>query len=553
MTSDADAELAFESAAASDDILRLRRALWLAPWSADALANIGRLVEYQAELLFADGERGARVQTLLDDATRLYQVRCACGRATSCTRRSWTRSPRCVRALRPPSSGEGRRCGTSWATGRPGWTTSISLGHCSGSASCSRVCAADPVAALAALWTLLGKNAGEVHRWRLDSAPKEPYDWNQYVSAEAVAKVMRASVQLGALRVALSAGSPLSTWSVWNFVRSHVPSHEAALHIAGQSAKRPCRFRWPLRIGYLPGPTAEADVAALALNDYWNGNVFTPGVLSRRRLECDVLVWSGPSSGMAQDDISRAVEELDGVLADMVLLFDTSAGLVEPDLPALDKIRASVGASGIALVPGASLHHAQATSQLCVEISHNHPIDVALSLASSGQALLMASRQLLEASWLQNKARSVARALTHTAQAHLTADPNVFGPWAEFVPEAASAADPGLDWQAADDGGSGGGDGDAGDGGGAATAPRLLRNREAVSQFWRRAGPAAARSASAWRKRSTRSSGSANRTKRALSAARCARSMKRTSRTRARAICKRPSFCRAPRINRSTR
>ncbi|MGH8236108.1 MAG: hypothetical protein ACREXP_03695, partial [Steroidobacteraceae bacterium] len=321
---------------------------------------------------------------------------------------------------------------------------------------------ADPAAALAALWTLLGKNAGEVHRWRLDSAPKDPYDWNQHVSAEAVAKVMRASVQLGALRVALSAGSPLSTWAVWNFVHSHVPGHEAALHIAGQSAKRPCRFRWPLRIGYLPGPTAEADAAALALHDYWNGNVFTPGVLSRRHPECDVLVWSGPSSGMAQDDIARAVEELDGVLADMVLLFDTSAGLVEPDLPALDKIRASVGASGIALVPGASLHHAQTTSQLCVEISHNHPIDVALSFASSGQALLMASRQLLVASWLQNKARSVARALTHTAQADLTADPSVFGSWAEFVPEAASETDPGLDWQAASD---------AGDGGGTATAP----------------------------------------------------------------------------------
>ncbi|MGH8236107.1 MAG: S8 family serine peptidase [Steroidobacteraceae bacterium] len=53
---------------------RLRRALWLAPWSADALANMGRLVEYQAELLFAAGERGAQVQTLLDDATHLYQA-----------------------------------------------------------------------------------------------------------------------------------------------------------------------------------------------------------------------------------------------------------------------------------------------------------------------------------------------------------------------------------------------------------------------------------------------------------------------------------------------
>jgi hypothetical protein len=52
----------------------LRRALWLAPWSADALANMGRLVEYQAELLFAAGERGAQVQTLLDDATHLYQA-----------------------------------------------------------------------------------------------------------------------------------------------------------------------------------------------------------------------------------------------------------------------------------------------------------------------------------------------------------------------------------------------------------------------------------------------------------------------------------------------
>jgi hypothetical protein len=305
----------------------------------------------------------------------------------------------------------------------------------------------DAQRALEALWTTLAANARKVHQWRLDSVPGES-GGTSFVPAAPVADAVRASFALGAMRVRMRPGSPLSTWRVWDFLRRHLDADTAALHLASAPPKRPIRFRWPLRIGCMPGPDAQALADELTASDQWGGNVFNAAPLSRRRPECDVLVWTGPSVDMALGDILRGADAIDGALADMVMLLDTSSlEPSAPDLGRLDAIRVAVGAGGVALVPCATMKHADIVRRICAEIAHNHPLDAALSRATSGQGLLMAHKRLLDATHLEGKARALARTLMSPAHAQLGVDPQAFGQWARLHRETAATEDDSLAWQ----------------------------------------------------------------------------------------------------------
>lgn len=301
----------------------------------------------------------------------------------------------------------------------------------------------DPTSALRALWKVLANAQDGVVAWRLVEPPADD-DWRTYLPADQAARVVEAAFPLGTLRVALRKGSSLPTLDVWDFLRLHL-QRDVALHLAGRAPKRRLRFRWPLRIGYLPGPETAPFADALAANDSWGGTVYRTVALSRRHPECDVLVTSAPSLEHARRAIERWSDDLDGALADIVVLFDVSHAMPQTPLAAsttwnplaMDAVRATVAAGGIAVVPGASVDHADVVRTMCIQIAHANPFDVALSWATGGRALLLADRKLLQATRLRSKAQALARSLSSPLQAPLEIDPREFGRWGETAFEAA--------------------------------------------------------------------------------------------------------------------
>ena len=297
-----------------------------------------------------------------------------------------------------------------------------------------------PAPALAAEAELLGKP--DVHTWKFDATPaKAP--WAKYPAAAAIAAVVLEAAQRTTQRFSLSRDSGLAPLEMWNRVRKAVPATHAALHIACEPSRRRVRFRWPLRIGFLPGPDAERWRRALDARDAWNGNVFQTLVLSRRATECDLLVCTSHVAG-AQPDIARARREFGDVRADVIAVFAPRGVRTADTLDRLDAIRGSANADGIALFDTSTLEPVEQLRSLCMELSHNHPLDVALSRATSGSALLMASRPLLDASVLLTKTTNLATALGSGPHAEAAVDPRRLGNWgAAMEIESTPAADAG--------------------------------------------------------------------------------------------------------------
>jgi hypothetical protein len=300
-------------------------------------------------------------------------------------------------------------------------------------------------AALDALWLALAKTREEILVWRLDELPGDI--WWKLPHARKVSEIIEAASVLGTLRVALRLGSPLSTRRALEFLQSQL-YQTAALHIAGRTVGRRYRFRWPLRIGIVPGPEAAALSEALAARDSWGGMIYRVINLSRRHPECDLLIASAASVEAAHEAIHSCAAELDGLTADIVMLFDSSSrerpseASREWDLKALDAVRASVAAGGIAVLESEDEGGAILVRNTCIELAHAAPFDVALGSATSGRALLMAERSVLQATRLKNKARVLARSLSQRAQAHVNVQPGALGPWGDMAIEAVDAAAP---------------------------------------------------------------------------------------------------------------
>jgi hypothetical protein len=292
-----------------------------------------------------------------------------------------------------------------------------------------------PKVALQAIAASLKEDEGLAYRWRLDLLPSTPKAWSELPPAAEVAQVVAGFSGKWPLRFAMLQGSVLSTWKAWEFIHSTLSSDRVATHIVCAPSNRPVRFRWPLRIGFLPGPNAAGDVEKLMARDVWDRNVYAAAVLSRRNPECDVLVCIDRDKDVGQT-LQRASQAVGGIRADVLAVFSGAIPSDENTLSRLEELRGVADAGGIALLGAKFKDPADLIRWLCIELSHNQTLDVALSRSSGGEALLLASQQLLDASRLEAKALNLATAMASEAQAKVALDPTKLRRWARIgVPE----------------------------------------------------------------------------------------------------------------------
>lgn len=287
-----------------------------------------------------------------------------------------------------------------------------------------------PDAALQALAATLKEDEGLAYRWRFDRMPSTPLAWSRLPDAQALGAVVRDCAAARPLRFALLPGSVLSTAEFQSFVASTLAPTEVATHILCQPSQRRVKLRWPLRIGFPPGPRAEDHVAAMLARDSWGGNVYEAFVLTRRRSESDLLVCIEQTSDAGAMLVSAA-RDVGTIRADLVVVFPDATAARDAVLPRLEQIRALADAGGGAHFGHATGDPVDVLREICIQMSHNLTLDVAIAFASQGHGLLMASTALLDASKLEFKAQELAVALTSGAEAGVGLDTAAMGPWAE--------------------------------------------------------------------------------------------------------------------------
>jgi hypothetical protein len=290
-----------------------------------------------------------------------------------------------------------------------------------------------PAVALQAIAATLKEDAGLIYRWRFDATPTAA-QWKKFPSAESVAAVVKDYSLPRPMRFSLLPGPALPTTAFYGFVRSTLGPSDVTTHIACQSSKRPVRLRWPLRIGFLPGPSGAEHVTDLTNRDSWSGNVYEAFVMSRRQPECDVLVCIEHAND-AKTMLEGASRSLGPIRADIVMVFSTTPGGGNASPARLEEVRAIADAGGIAHVDESLGDPIRVVRDVCIEVSHNHTLDVALAYATQARALMLASADLLEASKLEFKVQELATALTTGAEAKIAIDRPGMGQWAERAAE----------------------------------------------------------------------------------------------------------------------
>ena len=203
----------------------------------------------------------------------------------------------------------------------------------------------NPVAALEALAAILQRDKDQAYRWRFDKMPSNPQTWGRLPDATSLAAAVRDFSGPRPLRFALLPGSVLSTVDFRSFVATALMAHEVATYVAGQSSRRQLQRRWPLRIGFPPGPGAEEHVADMRALDSWGGNVYEAFVPSRRSPECDFLVCVEHQSD-ATEMLKQASREVGTVRADLVVVFTRAEAAPSNAIARLDEARALADAGG---------------------------------------------------------------------------------------------------------------------------------------------------------------------------------------------------------------
>jgi hypothetical protein len=214
----------------------------------------------------------------------------------------------------------------------------------------------------------------------------------------------RNSVQMGGERVILSSLSPLLVAKVWNtalqgsdikprFQILGYPETESitpwfrvlfeadavqAAHIMFENAQAHLFMKWPLRLGFLPGNAAEDIVQQSRL--LWPAKDLTEAIqIDRDNANCDVLVFSGSSSQLLKALLETPVPQKTNLFI--------VRGTLEDDPTAVSKrlavIAAESRASGFVFVNSSITDEilGQTTNRFIENLSHNQPVDVAVSEA----------------------------------------------------------------------------------------------------------------------------------------------------------------------------
>jgi hypothetical protein len=174
-------------------------------------------------------------------------------------------------------------------------------------------------------------------------------------------------------------------------------------------------WNWPLRIGFLPN--SNSDELFRLLKTYidehrtWIGPLVELVHLNTETDSCDLLLIP-TDIGEASDTVQRLGIKIS---ADCVLILGQTTDYRE-DIPVLvRKFNETVSTAGVGIAPVLPNSLAEWFGTLIKELSHDEPIDVALSAASLGYGLrppfLMASRKLIEFSTLAESIKSIGEEL----------------------------------------------------------------------------------------------------------------------------------------------
>ena len=285
-----------------------------------------------------------------------------------------------------------------------------------------------PASAIDALRKLLGAiEPDSVLTWKLAKAPAD--SWLRQPVAREMAGVVLDALANRPIRVGIELGRGAAGLPVWASIVDELSAYRVAWHVA-VAADRECRFRWPMRIGFLPGEPGERSAQHLTAMDEWHGRVYRAETLSRRATDCELLVLRC-RLGDARASLVEARRSLGRIRADIVAVFDCELSATSVQHASmLDQARSIAGAGAAVLFPVGSMEPVERVRSVCVEISHNHPLDVALAIATGGSALLLADAQLLAETSLESKALKLARLVAHPSQASLPIDGDRFGRWA---------------------------------------------------------------------------------------------------------------------------
>jgi hypothetical protein len=206
-------------------------------------------------------------------------------------------------------------------------------------------------------------------------ADTTPQDWAEAWKAEAPAFGTQ-DLSRPRLRI-LSAPSEDSVLP-WLRVLSEASPAPVAVSFTVVASRNDCQVLWPLRLGFLPGNSAETLIANARA--YWPANEQSQSIaLGREQAHCDILVHSGTTRTL----LKQLLDLPSKIRANVVWLRGGESGDWGQVSSRLTAILAETRAGGYVLTPDAmpDPDFSNALNTFVTELSHAKPLDAAISLA----------------------------------------------------------------------------------------------------------------------------------------------------------------------------
>ena len=268
----------------------------------------------------------------------------------------------------------------------------------------------------------LDESPQKLLHWSLDVLPTVKNGWAAGLSAGRLAELVQPSLSRQC-RVALDTESAIDGMTLWKFFRQHFWSaspQECWTFFLSQAAPgSTVRLRWPCRIGYFPGTLSESIALDLKSRDSWEGNIFEISPLTRRRSECDLLIWQGTDLASSIEDLSSESAKIGGAETDLLAIFSMLDLPDSAGVRTMEPLRRMVGATGLLWVPLFRVHPAaEVLRELFMGVSHNSELDVAVSAATRNEGFLLADERLIRRARLDRRLRTTARVMKRKERAH---------------------------------------------------------------------------------------------------------------------------------------
>lgn len=137
-------------------------------------------------------------------------------------------------------------------------------------------------------------------------------------------------------------------------------------------------WRWPLRVGFVPGPTTARVLSDLR-GAHWSGELFHPFAISPSDEFCDLLVVAEPLSQLRR----RLASGMSRVDANCVLIVGGHDDSWRRLVSAVRTVTAETRSSGLCFVDMAPSSFPEWFVGLIENLSHDEPIDLALAATAA--------------------------------------------------------------------------------------------------------------------------------------------------------------------------